>query len=202
MWRRFATAGLGGALVGALALSIGAGTATAQKSNKMQRLKVTSEQITTGGTIADEQVTNFPGFGCSGGNVSPEVRWSGAPASTKSFAMTIYDPDAPTGSGFWHWVVFNIPATANELPKNAGDPKANLVPPGTIQSREDFGVPGYNGPCPPPGDKPHRYFIAVYALDVDKLGPDQNTSAAVVGFNIHAHTLAKGVLMGKYGRAK
>jgi Raf kinase inhibitor-like YbhB/YbcL family protein len=202
MWRRFATAGLGGALVGALALSIGAGTATAQKSNKMQRLKVTSEQITPGGTIADEQVTNFPGFGCSGGNVSPEVRWSGAPASTKSFAMTIYDPDAPTGSGFWHWVVFNIPATANELPKNAGDPKANLVPPGTIQSREDFGVPGYNGPCPPPGDKPHRYFIAVYALDVDKLGPDQNTSAAVVGFNIHAHTLAKGVLMGKYGRAK
>jgi hypothetical protein len=99
-------------------------------------------------------------------------------------------------------VLFNIPATANELPKNAGNPKANLVPPGTIQSREDFGVSGYNGPCPPPGDKPHHYFITVYALDVDKLGPDQNTSAAVVGFNIHAHTLAKGVLMGKYGRAK
>jgi Raf kinase inhibitor-like YbhB/YbcL family protein len=202
MWHRLATAGLGGALVGALALTIIAGADAAQKSNKVLRLIVTSEQISPGGKIADEQVTDFPGFGCSGGNVSPEIRWSGAPTGTKSFAVTMYDPDAPTGSGFWHWVVFNIPATANELPKNAGDVKANLVPPGTIQSREDFGVPGYNGPCPPPGDKPHRYYLSVYALDIDKLGPDQNTSAAVVGFNIHAHTLAKGTLTGKYGRAK
>jgi len=200
MQPRLAAAGLGGALVGALALTMVAGAAP--KAKKVQRLIVTSEQIAPGGRIADEQVTNFPGFGCSGGNISPQVRWSGAPAGTKSFAVTKYDPDAPTGSGFWHWVVFDIPPTVSELPKNAGDPKANLMPPGAIQSRTDFGVPGYNGPCPPPGDKPHRYYITVFALNVDKLGTDQNTSAAVVGFNLHGHTLARGALMGKYGRPK
>ena len=131
--------------------------------------------------IKDEQVTNFPGFGCNGGNVSPELTWSGAPAGTKSFAVTMYDRDAPTGSGFWHWVVFNIPATVHELPKNAGDAKANLMPPGAVQSRTDFGVPGYNGPCPPAGDKPHRYHITVFAVDVDHIDADQSTSAAVVG---------------------
>ncbi|HEX4114002.1 MAG TPA: YbhB/YbcL family Raf kinase inhibitor-like protein [Stellaceae bacterium] len=196
MWGRFATIGL------VLALGVTLGMAAEAAKPRVPRLKVTSDQIARGGVIADEQVTNFAGFGCSGGNVSPEVKWTGAPAGTKSFAVTLYDPDAPTGSGFWHWVVFNIPATATELPKNAGDLKANLAPPGTVQSREDFGVPGYNGPCPPAGDKPHRYRITVYALDVDKLGPDQNTSAAVVGFNIHFHTLAKGVLVGHYGRTK
>jgi hypothetical protein len=182
-----------------MALGTAADAATKQK---VPRLKVSSEQIARGGTIVDEQVTNFSGWGCNGGNVSPEISWSGAPPGTKSFAVTMFDPDAPTGSGFWHWVAFNIPATASELPKNAGDLKANLAPPGTVQSREDFGVPGYNGPCPPAGDKPHRYRITVYALDVDKLGPDQNTSGAVVGFYIHGHTLAKGVLVGHYGRAK
>ncbi len=200
MWRVLATMGL----VVALAVSFSSGVDAAKRSKqpKVPRLKVTSQEITRGGTIANEQVTNFPGFGCSGGNVSPEIKWSPGPSGTKSYAVTIYDPDAPTGSGFWHWVVFNIPATATELAKNAGDLKANLAPPGTVQSREDFGVPGYNGPCPPPGDKPHRYRITVYALDVAQLGPNQDTSAAVVGFNIHFHTLAKGVLTGTYARSK
>ena len=202
MGRRLATAGLGGALAGVLALAVFAGTDAAPRAGRTPRLIVTSEQIAPGSTIADAHVTNFPGFGCSGGNISPEVRWSGAPAGTKSFAVTMFDPDAPTGSGFWHWVVFNIPPTATDLPKNAGDLKASLMPPGTVQSRTDFGVPGYNGPCPPPGDRPHRYVITVFALDVDKLGPDQNTSAAVVGFNLHFHTLARGMLMGRYGRPK
>ncbi len=198
MWRVLAIIGL----VLALGIGFSTGADAARKSNKMKvpRLKVTSEQIARGGTIADEQVANT--FGCKGGNVSPEIKWSPGPAGTKSYAVSIYDPDAPTGSGFWHWVVFNIPATANELPKNAGDLKANLAPPGTVQSRTDFGVPGYGGPCPPPGDKPHRYHITVFAVDVDHLDGDQNIPAAVVGLQLHFHTLAKGVLTGKYGRSK
>lgn len=198
MWRVLATTGL----VAALIVGLGTGADAARKSNKMgmARLKVTSEQIARRGMIGDEQVANT--FGCKGGNVSPEIKWTAGPPGTKSYAVTIYDPDAPTGSGFWHWVVFNIPATANELPKNAGDLKANLAPPGAIQSRTDFGVPGYGGPCPPPGDRPHRYRITVFAVDVDHLQGDQNTPAAVVGFQLHFHTLAKGMLIGRYGRSK
>src|SRR5665213_3009386 len=194
MWRPIATLGL----VMAMGLAFG-GTADAAKT-KVPRLKVTSAQIAPRAAIADEQVANT--FGCKGGNISPEIKWSGAPAGTKSFAVSIYDPDAPTGSGFWHWVVYNIPATTTELPKNAGDQKANLMPAGAIQSRTDFGVSGYNGPCPPPGDKPHRYHVSVFAVDVPKLDGDQNTPAAVVGFQLHFHTIAKGVLTGKYGREK
>jgi Raf kinase inhibitor-like YbhB/YbcL family protein len=161
-------------------------------------IAVTSTDIKQGGKIADEQVANV--FGCEGKNISPAINWSGAPKNTKSFAVTIYDPDAPTGSGFWHWVVFNIPASATSLPKNAGDLKAGLMPAGAVQSRTDFGAPGYGGPCPPKGDKPHHYHISVFAVDVDKLDADENATAAVVGFNLHFHTLAKGELVGLYGR--
>ncbi len=161
--------------------------------------KLSSPDIRAKGTIADEQV--FNGFGCTGKNVSPALNWRGAPAGTKSFALTVYDPDAPTGSGFWHWVVFDIPANATSMPKNAGDIKSNLAPAGSVQSRTDFGVPGWGGPCPPKGDKPHRYIFTIFALDIDKLpvpGPD--VSAAIVGFNLHFHTLAKATLTGRYGR--
>ncbi len=198
MWRVLATIGLVAAL--AVSFSSGADAAKRSKQAKVPRLKVTSQQITRRGMIADEQVANV--FGCKGGNVSPEIKRTPGPAGTKSYAVTIYDPDAPTGSGFWHWVVFNIPATATELPKNAGDLKANLAPPGTVQSRTDFGMPGYGGPCPPPGDRPHRYHITVFAVDVDHLDGDQNIAAAVVGFQLHFHTLAKGQLIGLYGRSK
>jgi Raf kinase inhibitor-like YbhB/YbcL family protein len=161
-------------------------------------LVVTSSDIKNGGKISDEQV--FNSFGCTGQNISPAVSWSGAPKETKSFAVELYDPDAPTGSGWWHWVVFNIPADTTSLPKNAGDPKANLMPAGAVQSRTDFGTPGYGGPCPPKGDKPHHYHLQVFAVDVDKLDADANASAAAVGFNLHFHTLAKGELVGRYGR--
>ncbi|HUJ73675.1 MAG TPA: YbhB/YbcL family Raf kinase inhibitor-like protein [bacterium] len=161
------------------------------------KFKLTSPNIKPGGTIAIEQVLNS--FGCTGSNVSPALEWSGAPEKTKSFALTVYDPDAPTGSGWWHWVVFNIPASATGLPKNAGDLKANLAPAGSVQSRTDFGTPGWGGPCPPKGDKPHRYFFTVYALDVDHLDANADASAAFIGFNLHFHTLAKASLMGKYG---
>jgi len=99
-----------------------------------------------------EEIANV--FGCEGGNISPSLSWSGAPADTKSFAITVYDPDAPTGSGFWHWVVFNIPSSTTSIPKDAGNEKKKLMPKGVIQSRTDFGTDGYGGPCPPPAGRP------------------------------------------------
>jgi|SRR5271170_748795 len=161
-------------------------------------LVVTSPDIKPGGKYSDEQVANV--FGCTGKNISPAISWSGAPKGTKSFAVSIFDPDAPTGSGFWHWTAFNIPAATTSLPKNAGDPKASLMPAGVIQSRNDFGAPGYGGPCPPQGDKPHHYHLQVFAVDVDKLDADENATAAVVHFNLHYHTLAKGELLATFGR--
>jgi Raf kinase inhibitor-like YbhB/YbcL family protein len=165
-----------------------------------QNMTVTSAEVSEGSTIKDAQVANV--FGCKGGNISPSLSWSGAPSDTKSFAITVYDPDAPTGSGFWHWVVFNIPASTTSVPLNAGDVKKKLLPKGAIQSRTDFGTDGYGGPCPPQGDKPHHYILTVYAVDEDKLqfAKDHNVSAAVVGFELHFHAKAKGVLTAIYGR--
>ena len=156
--------------------------------------KLTSTDVQAGKTIGDDFI--FNSFGCSGKNLSPELKWTGAPADTKSFAITVYDPDAPTGSGFWHWVAFNIPASTTEIAQNAS---ATGMPAGTIQSRTDFGRPGYGGPCPPAGDKPHRYIFTVYALK-DNLQADENASGAFVGFNIHANVLASAKLQAKYGR--
>jgi Raf kinase inhibitor-like YbhB/YbcL family protein len=161
---------------------------------------LTSAEVKNGATIKDEQV--FKGFGCTGSNISPSLSWTGAPSGAKSFAVTVYDPDAPTGSGWWHWVVFNIPASTTSIAKNAGDVNAKIMPAGAIQSRTDFGTNGYGGPCPPPGDKPHHYHFTVFAVDVDKLpdAQDQNASAALVGFDLHFHTLKKAGLVGTYGR--
>lgn len=161
-------------------------------------LTLSSPDIKPGAKIAEEQVLNS--FGCSGKDISPALNWSGAPKGTKSFALSVYDPDAPTESGFWHWVVFNIPPDVTSLPKGAGDPKSDAAPKSAVQSRTDFGVPGYGGPCPPKGDKPHHYHFTIFAVDVDKLDADANTSAAIVGFNLHFHTLAKASLTGLYGR--
>lgn len=160
--------------------------------------KLTSPDVRNGSTISDQHV--FNSFGCQGGNLSPALAWSGAPAGTKSFAVTVYDPDAPTGSGWWHWVVFNIPASAKELPRGAGDAQAKGLPAGSIQSRTDFGKPGYGGPCPPAGDKPHRYQFTVYALKTDKLPLDENAPAAMVGFYLHQNLIQKAVLNASYGR--
>src|SRR5271163_2844901 len=162
-----------------------------------QTMTLTSPDIKPGGKIADEQV--FNAFGCTGGNTSPALSWSGAPQGTKSFALSVYDPDAPTGSGFWHWVVFNIPPDVTSLPKGAGDPKSAAAPKGAVQSRTDFGVPGYGGPCPPKGDAPHHYQFTIFAVDAPKLDGDENNSAALVGFMLHFHTLAKATLTGVWG---
>jgi Raf kinase inhibitor-like YbhB/YbcL family protein len=194
MWRRTLTIGL--ALTVGMVFAHGANAV----ARRLLPIRVTSADIGYGRTFAYQQIANT--FGCSGGNISPEIKWSGAPADTESYAVTLYDPDAPTGSGFWHWVIFNIPATVHELVKNAGDLKAKLAPPGSMQARTDFGVAGYNGPCPPPGDRPHHYRITVYAVNVPRLAGDGNTPAADIGFELHFHAIAKGVLIGLYGRPK
>lgn len=148
--------------------------------------------------IAEKYVLN--GFGCEGGNVSPALTWKNAPKDTKSFAVTAYDPDAPTGSGWWHWVVFNLPADAASLPQGAGNPGPGKLPKGAVQGRTDFGKPGWGGPCPPKGDKPHRFVFTVFALKTDKLDLDENASAAMVGFMLNANSLGKAMFTAKYGR--
>jgi Raf kinase inhibitor-like YbhB/YbcL family protein len=140
-----------------------------------------------GGQATNKQFYN--GFGCSGENLSPELSWDNAPAGTQAFAITIYDKDAPTGSGFWHWIVFNIPADVKELKSGAGDAKKGLLPAGAIQSSTDFGQPGYGGPCPPPGGI-HEYLITVYALK-KKLDLDKSATPAFVGFNLNFNTIEK-----------
>jgi Raf kinase inhibitor-like YbhB/YbcL family protein len=155
-----------------------------------------SDQI--GGQLTIEQV--YSGFGCTGKNISPALKWSDAPKTAKSFAVTVYDPDAPTGSGWWHWVVFNIPATVTELKTDAGDPQKKIAPQGSVQSMTDYGKPGFGGACPPIGDKPHRYIFTVFALDVPKLDLDEKANAALVGFMLNQHALAKASLISYYGR--
>ena len=143
--------------------------------------KVTSNSFKDGDYLGADHVLSADfGFGCAGGNRSPHLAWSGAPAGTKSFAVTCFDPDAPTGSGFWHWLVVNIPANVTELALDAGSPKAPKLPGGALQTRTDFGAPGYGGPCPPQGDHPHRYLFTVFAVSVDKLPVAAETSGAVV----------------------
>ncbi len=161
------------------------------------KLTLTSPQIGQGKTISEEQV--FNGFGCSGKNISPALSWSGAPAGTKSFALMVHDPDAPTGSGFWHWVVYNIPADVHSLPADAGSPAKKLMPPEAVQGRTDFGTSGYGGPCPPPG-KPHHYHFHLFALKVPKLEVPADATAALIGFNVNANKLAEADLVGLYGR--
>jgi len=157
--------------------------------------KLTSKDFKEGGAIADKQV--FNSFGCSGGNVAPELEWTNPPAGTKSFALMVHDPDAPTGgSGWWHWVVYNIPATATSIPSGGA------LPQGAAQGNTDFGSAGWGGPCPPAGSGDHHYNFTLYALKVDKLDLPANATAAFVGFNVNASAIAKVKLTGIYNRKK
>lgn len=153
-----------------------------------------------GGQASKSQ--EFNGFGCTGENQSPQLSWQNAPEGTKSFAITMYDPDAPTGSGWWHWLVFDIPSNVNELQANAGNLSLNLAPEGAIQSISDYGANGYGGPCPPEGHGIHQYVITVYALKTDKLGLNASTNPAVVGYYLWNNTLAKASLIAYYSREK
>jgi Raf kinase inhibitor-like YbhB/YbcL family protein len=157
-----------------------------------------SATFSANGTLSNQQVLN--GFGCTGANESPELRWYNPPSGTKSYAITMYDPDAPTGSGWWHWVVYNIPAGSTSLPAGAGDPTKALLPQDATQGATDFGQPGYGGPCPPQGDKAHRYIFTIHALDVERIDVPANATAALIGFNLHGHTLAEATLTASYGR--
>lgn len=159
-------------------------------------MKLISKDLTVGKSMANEQV--FNGFGCTGNNISPELIWSGAPQATRSFAIMAYDPDAPTGSGWWHWSVFNIPADASKIATGAsGDKK---LPAGAVEGHTDYGTSGYGGACPPAGDAPHHYQFTVYALSVDKLPLPDTAPAAMVGFYVRANTLDKASVEVTYGR--
>jgi hypothetical protein len=157
--------------------------------------QLTSPDMAEGKTLGLKQVLN--GFGCQGGNQSPALHWQGEPEGTNSFAITAYDPDAPTGSGWWHWIVVNLPATSHSLV--AGGSNGQL-PAGALQTRTDFGTPGFGGACPPPGDKPHRYIFTVHALKTDRLELDAQASGAMAGYFINANTLSKASLTASYGR--
>jgi Raf kinase inhibitor-like YbhB/YbcL family protein len=157
---------------------------------------VTSDDIADGQPLSDRQVYNS--FGMSGENISPQLSWSGFPAETKSFAITCYDPDAPTGSGFWHWLVIDIPASVTSLPAGAGS-GTDALPEGAFHVRNDYGTKDFGGAAPPPGDPPHRYIFAVHAVDTEKLGIDSNVSPAVAGFNLRFHTIARSVVIPVYG---
>ena len=177
-------------------LSSGTLPAAAQEAPTLQ---VTSANFADGDYLASDHILSASfGLGCSGDNMSPQLSWSGAPDGTKSFAVTVFDPDAPTGSGFWHWLVVNIPPSVTDLALDSGNPRANNLPAGARQVRTDFGTPGYGGPCPPTGDHPHRYIFTVYAVSMDQLPVTDTTTAAVIGFMLHFNSLAKGELMGLY----
>ena len=156
-------------------------------------LTVTSTSIRDGEMIAMQHVFS----GCGGKNVSPHLAWRGAPAGTHSFAITCFDPDAPTGSGYWHWVVFNIPGSTTSVNAGAGESES---PAGGRTGYSDFGINKYAGPCPPRGDDAHRYIFTVYALDVSKLeGASEKTTGATMNFLMRGHVLATGTITGRFG---
>lgn len=160
-------------------------------------MTLTSPEISDGGAIQIAQVANV--MGCRGKNHSPALAWAGEPAGTQSFGVTMFDPDAPTGHGWWHWTVFNIPAGVHQLGAGAGDAVSAGLPPGAIEGRVDFGFTHYGGPCPPPGP-PHHYEITVYALKVARLPLDKNAPAPVVSEQLRANALASGRLVGLYSQ--
>jgi hypothetical protein len=157
--------------------------------------ELTSPDFSEGDALKIENV--FDGFGCTGGNTSPALAWSDVPEGTMSFVLTAYDPDAPTGSGWWHWVAYNIPADIRELPAGAGSGQG--LPAGTVQGRTDFGSTGYGGPCPPEGTT-HRYVFTLTALKVDKLELPEDATAALVGFMTGANAIESAKLTLMYGR--
>jgi len=173
-----------------LVLMAGAGSSWA--------LELSSPGLPDGARLGVKQV--FSGFGCEGLNVSPELVWSEVPAGTQSFAVTFYDPDAPTGSGWWHWTVFNIPATVRSLDEGAGAAGGSGLPKGAIQGRTDFGHAEFGGACPPEGDAAHHYQMTVFALDIAQFPLDDQASGAMVGYMLNQHALAKAHLNWTFGR--
>lgn len=161
---------------------------------KLPTFTLTSESVTDGQPLANDQVSGIMGAG--GSDVSPQLSWSGFPAETKSFAVTVYDPDAPTASGFWHWAVADLPATVTELPAGAGD--GGDLPGGAVTLANDAGLKRYIGAAPPAGHGPHRYYIAVHALPVASLELPEGATPAYLGFNLFGQAIARAVIHGTY----
>jgi len=161
---------------------------------KVPAFRLESDDIQEGVRLPNDHVSDWAG----GKNVSPHLRWSGFPPDTQGFAVTCYDPDAPTGSGFWHWAVAGLPKSVTELPRGAGKADGSGLPRGATHLRNDGGMVSYMGAAPPKGDRPHRYIFAVHALDTDKLDVDANASPAILGFNITFHVLARATLTAIY----
>lgn len=161
-----------------------------------------SPDLPPGVPIAERFVANT--FGCHGGNESPELRWANAPSGTKSFAVTMFDPFRPPVSGWWHWVVYDIPATVTRLPRKAGDPGSDAMPPGAHQTKPDGEAPEahYYGPCPDVGDPPHDYTITVYALSVEHLNVPATSTPANIDYEISTKTLAKAAIVRPFSRPK
>jgi Raf kinase inhibitor-like YbhB/YbcL family protein len=159
---------------------------------------LSSPTFPAGGTIPLSAV--YDRSGCAGRNVSPELRWTGAPAGTKSFALVVFDSKARGGVGWYHWLAFNIPAQLHELSAGAGDPQSPAAPHGVVFGRNDYGSAAYGGPCPPPGDGPHPYQFTLYALDVDQLPVSGTTTGMEVGEMLRGHILAHATYEGRYGR--
>jgi Raf kinase inhibitor-like YbhB/YbcL family protein len=159
--------------------------------------ELSSPDIRQGATLNAAQVGNA--FGCKGGGVSPAISWKDAPAGTKSFAVSLYDPDAPTGSGWWHWTVFDIPATANSLSEGAGTEDGKSLPAGTKQGHNDAGISAFMGVCPPPGPA-HRYILTVTALKVEHLGLPPNAGGAMIGFMTKVNALESISITATYGQ--
>jgi Raf kinase inhibitor-like YbhB/YbcL family protein len=155
-----------------------------------------SDDVADGETLATPHLSGI--FGAGGEDRSPQLAWTGFPAETKSFAVTCYDPDAPTASGFWHWAVFDIPASVTELAAGAGDAEGSGLPAGAKTLTNDGGLKQFLGAAPPPGHGPHRYFFVVHALDVESLGIPETASPAFLGFNLFGHTLARATLTPVY----
>ncbi|MEU3726673.1 YbhB/YbcL family Raf kinase inhibitor-like protein [Streptomyces sp. NPDC031705] len=157
---------------------------------EVEAFTVTSADVAPGADLAEAQVL-------TGGNVSPELRWEGFPEGTKSFAVTCFDPDAPTGSGFWHWVLFDIPASVTSLPAGAGSGDFEGLPEGAVHARNDYGTRDFGGAAPPRGER-HRYVFTVYAVDREQLGTDEDSSPASVGFHLRFHAIGRAQLIGEY----
>jgi Raf kinase inhibitor-like YbhB/YbcL family protein len=162
------------------------------------KFSVESDDVRDGEHMSDQHA--FDDWGVGGGNVSPHLRWSGAPPDTRSYAVSCFDPDAPTPSGFWHWSAVDLPATTTELASGAGSAEDSAMPPGAFSVRNDFGRTGYGGPAPSEGDVPHRYYFVVHAVDVESLGVPPDATPAVVAFNLAFHTLARAMVVPVWSR--
>jgi Raf kinase inhibitor-like YbhB/YbcL family protein len=176
-------------------LALVAGLLAAALARNATALELSSPDISDGATLNAAQV--YSGFGCSGGNQSPELHWQDAPAGTQSFALTVYDPDAPTGSGWWHWTLYDIPASSNQLPRGAN---AKTLPAGSQQGRNDYGSQNFGGACPPAGSPAHHYVFTLHALKVAHLEAPPGASAALLGYLINSNRLASATLTPLYGR--